>query len=137
MGWITPVTSTPLSTPGTITRVVCMSGVRRDRNGGVAFSAGKRTGRTASSAKLVGLARHPEEVPGAVVGARHARGLAVTADRSERSRLAIVKRRPGTKARTERRVCTREVRRRALVEPKIATQIRSRRAGPAVLIDPR
>jgi hypothetical protein len=73
---------------------------------------------------LVGIARHAEEMPGAAVGAGHPRWLTVAGDRADRSRLAIVERRPGTKiARMERRDGTREFRRLALEELKIATQL--------------
>src|SRR6202047_5320777 len=44
---------------------------------------------TVSSPQLVGLPRHPEEVTGAAVGARHASGLAVAAEGAGGGRFAV------------------------------------------------
>jgi hypothetical protein len=52
-------------------------------------------GLTALSAELIGVARHPKEMPGAGVGARHPRGLAIAGHHANRVRLAVAKRRHG------------------------------------------
>jgi hypothetical protein len=75
-----------------------------------------------------------EEVPGAGVRARHPDGFAAAGDRAERSRLAEAERRPDAEPGTEGRVRARDVGRLALVEAKIATEIRSGRAGSPVLV---
>src|ERR1700739_4966851 len=76
-------------------------------------------------------------MPSARVGACHPGRLALTGDRAERSRLTVGEWRPRAEAGSDRGIRTRHVGALPLVDPKIATQVRSGRARSAVLVSGR